>query len=58
MLKIKDECKLKLQTSKTMKLFGSTKKLIGETKTGENYKSLQVVSISTKTWSITHFYTQ
>ena len=32
MLKIKDEYKQELQTPKTMKLFDSTKKLIGKTK--------------------------
>ena len=30
--KIKDGCKLKLQTPETMKLFGSTKNLIGDAK--------------------------
>ena len=34
-LKIKDGYKLKLQTSETMKLFGSTKKVIDKTKSGE-----------------------
>ena len=36
MFKIKDGYKLELQTPQTMKLFGSTKKLIDETKNGEN----------------------
>ena len=34
-LKIKDGYKLKLQTPETMKLFGSTKKVIDKTKSGE-----------------------
>ena len=33
-LKIKDEYKLELQMPETMKLFGSTKKLIDKTKNG------------------------
>ena len=33
--KIKDGYKLELQTSETMKLFGSTRKLIGKTKNEE-----------------------
>ena len=41
--KIKDRYKLELQTSETMKLFGSTKKLIDKTKNGENASSLEVV---------------
>ena len=32
----KDEYKLELQTPETMKLFGSTKRLIDKTKNGEN----------------------
>ena len=36
MFKIKDGYKLELQTPQTMKLFGSTKKSIDETKNGEN----------------------
>ena len=43
MLKIKDGYRLELQTPKTMKLFGSTKKLIGKTKNGENVPSLEVL---------------
>ena len=42
-LKIKDEHKLELQTSETMKLFGSTKKLIDKTNNKENVPSLEVV---------------
>ena len=33
--KIKDGCKLELQTSETMKLFGNTKKIIDKTKNAE-----------------------
>ena len=40
--KIKVGYEIELQTSKTMKLFGSTKKLIDKTKTGENVLSLEV----------------
>ena len=41
--KIKDGYKLELQMPETMKLFGSTKKLIDKTKSGENKPSLEVV---------------
>ena len=40
--KIKDEYNLELQTPETMKLFGSTKKLIDKTKNGENVPRLRV----------------
>ena len=40
--KIKDEYKLELQTPETMKLFGSTKKLIDQTKNGQSEPSLEV----------------
>ena len=43
--KIKDRYKLQLQTPETMKLFGSTKKLIGKTKNGENVLILEVVEV-------------
>ena len=43
MFKIKDGYKLELQTPKTIKLFGSTKKLIDKTKNGEKRPSLEVV---------------
>ena len=43
--KIKDGDKPELQTPKTMKLFGSTKKLIVITKKGENISSLEVVEV-------------
>ena len=41
----KDGYKLELQTPKTMKLFGSTKKFIGKTKIGEKTPSLEVVEV-------------
>ena len=43
--KIKDGYKLELQTPETMKLFGSTKKLIDKTKNGEKVPSLEVVEV-------------
>ena len=45
MFKIKDGYKLELQTPETMKLFGSTKKLIDKTKNGEKVPSLEVVEV-------------
>ena len=45
MFKIKDRYKLELQTSKTTKLFGSTKKLIDKTKNGKNVPSLEVIEV-------------
>ena len=45
MFKIKDGYKLELQTLETMKLLGSTKKLIDKTKNGENVPSLEVVEV-------------
>ena len=45
MFKIKDGYKLELQTPETMKLFGSTKKLIDKTKIGEKVPSLEVVEV-------------
>ena len=42
---MKDGYKLELQTSETIKLFGSIKKLIDKTKNGENIPSLQVVEV-------------
>ena len=45
MFKIKDEYKLELQMPETMKFFGSTKKLIDETKNGENLPSLGVIEV-------------
>ena len=43
--KIKDGYKLELQTPETMKLFGSTKKLIDKTKNGENVPSLGAAEV-------------
>ena len=45
LFKIKDGYKLELQTPETMKLFGSTKKLINRTKNVENVLSLRVVEV-------------
>ena len=45
MFKVKDGYNLELQMPETMKLFGSTKKLIGKTKNGENVPSLEVVEV-------------
>ena len=42
---IRDEYKLELQMPETKKLFGSTTKLIGKTKNGENAASLEVVEV-------------
>ena len=42
---MKDGHKLELQTPETMKLFGSTKKLIDKTKNGEKVPSLEVVEV-------------
>ena len=43
--KIKDGHYLELQTPKTIKLFGSTKKLIEKTKNEENIPSLEVLEV-------------
>ena len=43
--KIKDGYKLELQTPETMKLFGSTKKLINKTKNDVKVLSLEVVEL-------------
>ena len=45
MVKLKYGYKLELQTPETMKLFGSKKKLIDQTKNGENIPSLDVVQV-------------
>ena len=42
---IKDGYKLELQTLETMKLFGSTKKLIDKTKNSEKVSSLELVEV-------------
>ena len=44
--KIKDKYKLELPTPKTMKIFGSTKKLIDKTKSREKVPSLEVVQVA------------
>ena len=43
--KIKDGYKLELQTTETMKLFDSTKKVIDKTKNGEKISSIEVVEV-------------
>ena len=43
--KIKDGYRQELQTPETMKLFGSTKKLIGKTNNEEKVPSLEVVEV-------------
>ena len=43
--KIKDGYKLELQTPETIKLFGSTQKLIGKTKNEQKVPSLEVVEV-------------
>ena len=43
MYKIKHGYKVELQTPKTMKVFGSTKKFIDKTKNWENVPSLEVI---------------
>ena len=45
MFKIKDGYKLELQTPKTIKLYGNTKKLIDKTKNDESVPSLEVVEV-------------
>ena len=45
MFKLKDGYKLELQAPETMKLFGSTKKLIDKTKNGEIVPSLEAVEV-------------
>ena len=45
MFKIWHGYKLQLQTLETMKLFGSTNKLIAKTKNGKNVPSLEVAEI-------------
>ena len=42
MFKIEDGCKPELQTPETIKLLGSTKKLIDKTKSGKNLLSPEV----------------
>ena len=45
MFKIRDGYKLELQTSETMKLFGSTEQIIYKTKNGEKVPSFEVVQV-------------
>ena len=45
LLKIKDGYKLELQMPETIKLFGSTKKLIDKTKNGEKILRFEVVEV-------------
>ena len=45
MFKIKDGYKLEIQTPETIILFGSTKRLIDNTKNGENVLNLEVVEV-------------
>ena len=45
MFKIKDRYKLELHTLETMKLFGSPKKLIKKTKSGEKVPNLELVEV-------------
>ena len=45
MFEIKDSYKLGLQTPETMKLFGSSNKLIDKTKNGEKVLSLEVAEV-------------
>ena len=48
----KDGYKLELQTPETMKLFGSTKKSVDKTKTGENLSSLEIVEVLLVQWNL------
>ena len=48
MFKIKDGHKLEVQNPETVKLFGSTKKLIDKTKNEENVPSLEVALVQCK----------
>ena len=54
MFKIKDEYGLELQTPETMRLFGSTKKLIDKAKNGEKVPSLDVVEVALVQCSLVH----
>ena len=44
-LKINDGCRLELKKPETMKLFGSTRKLIDKAKSGENIQSIEIVEV-------------
>ena len=52
MFKIKDGYKLELQTPETLRLFGSTKKLIDKTENRENVPSLEAVEIVLAQYSL------
>ena len=52
MFKIKDDYKLELQTPETLRLFGSTKKLIDKTENRENVPSLEAVEIVLAQYSL------
>ena len=52
MFKVKDHYKLELQTPETLKLIGSTKKLIDKTENRENVPSLEAVEIVLAQYSL------
>ena len=52
MLKIEDVYRVELQKPESMKLFGSTKKLIDKTKNGENVPSPEVVEAVLVQWNL------
>ena len=52
MFKIKDEYNLELQTPETMRLFGSTKKLVDKTKNVENVPSLEGAEVVLVQWNL------
>ena len=52
MFKIKEGYKLELQTPETLRLFGSTKKLIDKTENRENVPSLEAVEIVLAQYSL------
>ena len=52
MFKIKDEYNLELQMPETMRLFGSTKKLVDKTKNVENVPSLEGAEVVLVQWNL------
>ena len=52
MFKVKDHYKLELQTPETLRLFGSTKKLIDKTENRENVPSVEAVEIVLAQYSL------
>ena len=52
MLEIEDVYRVELQKPESMKLFGSTKKLIDKTKNGENVPSPEVVQAVLVQWNL------